>query len=319
MADLVVLGGINMDLVVRAPAIPRPGETLQGSGFARFGGGKGANQALAAARLGAAVALLGQVGADPFGEELLAGLQAEGVGTRGVRRLAGQPTGVACIVVAGSGENAIVVSPGANMAWDDAGLGDVAARASAGRLLAANLEVPAGVVSAAVGAARRAGATVILNPAPYRKGDEACFAGVDVLVPNQIEAAEFAGLDPAAVRDWAEVGRRLLALGPRAVVVTLGEEGALVVQAAGAVRLPGHRVPVVDTTAAGDAFVGGLAAALLRGEALLDAVRYANACGAVAVTRPGAQPSLPTAEAVERLLGGQPHRQDAKHAKKNSD
>jgi ribokinase len=308
MAELVVLGGINMDLVVRAPAIPRPGETVQGAGFGRFGGGKGANQALAAARLGAQVALLGQVGADPFGEELLAGLQAEGVGTRSVRRLSSQPTGVAFITVASSGENAIVVSPGANMAWDEAGLAQAAAQAATGRLLAVNLEVPAAVATAAVRTARHGGATVICNPAPYRKDDTAYFPDVDLLVPNQIEAAGFAGVDAATVQDWAEVGRRLQGLGPRTVVITLGSTGALVMEETRATHVPGYRVPVVDTTAAGDAFVGGLAAALLRGQPLPDAVRYANACGALAVTRPGAQPSLPHADAVDRLLQEQPNR-----------
>ncbi len=303
MRQLAVLGGMNMDLVVRAPAIPRPGETLQGAGFGRYGGGKGANQALAAARLGARVELLGQVGTDAFGDELVEGLRREGVGTGGVRRLPGHPTGVAFIVVAATGENAIVVAPGANMAWDAPALPPAAAR-----LFVANLEVPASVVAAAVRAARRAGARVVLNPAPYSEGGEGCFPDVDVLVPNQIEAAGFAGADAAGVGDWAEVGRRLLALGPRAVVLTLGSAGALVVEPAGVVRVPGHRVPVVDTTAAGDAFVGGLAAALLRGAPLSDAARYANACGALAVTRAGAQPSLPTAEAVEQLLAEPPHR-----------
>jgi ribokinase len=303
MADIVVLGGINMDLVVRAPRIPRPGETLLGSEFGRFGGGKGANQALAVARLGGAVELLGQVGADPFGDELLDRLTAQGVGTAGVGRLADRSTGVALIVVATGGENAIVVAPGANLAWDGDGIAAAESRAASCRLLLVNLEVPAALAGRAMRAARRGGATVLLNPAPFRPGDAAGFPEVDVLVPNQIEAAQFAGVDPDGVRDWAAVGRRLQALGAHTVVITLGAEGALLVRADEAVHVPGFRVPVVDTTGAGDAFVGGLAVALRGAGSLEVAVRYANACGALAVTQAGAQPALPRRDGVERLLG----------------
>jgi ribokinase len=302
MAEVLVLGGINMDLVVGAPGIPRPGETLLGSSFGRFGGGKGANQALAAARLGCAVELLGQVGTDPFGEELLAGLAAEGVDVTAVGRLSDRPTGVALIVVAKDGQNAIVVAPGANLVWSDAAAETAEARAASCRLLVANLEVPGVVVARACRAARRAGARVVLNPAPYRAEAEGCFAAADVLAPNEIEAAQCAGLPPGAAHDWAAVGATLRSLGPGAVVITLGGEGAVIVEADRATRVPAFRVPVVDTTAAGDAFVGGLAAALLRGRALHEAVRYASACGALAVTRAGAQPSLPHAPAVEALL-----------------
>jgi ribokinase len=300
-SDICVIGGINMDLVVQVPHVPRPGETVQGGAAARFPGGKGSNQAVAARRLGGSVALVGQIGTDAFGDELLAGLRAADVACDGVRRVA-QATGVALISVAPGGENAIVVAPGANLAWDEAALTDVARRAAQCRLLVLNLEVPSAVIVRAVAAAKRAGARVLLNPAPHRKGDEACFGDVDFLVPNQVEAAQFAGLEPDAVQDWADVGQRLQALGPRAVIVTLGAEGSLLLAGGQASRIPGFRVPVVDTTAAGDAFVGGLAVAVLRGLALREAVRYANACGALAVTKPGAQPSLPQGAEVERLL-----------------
>lgn len=300
-SDICVIGGINMDLVVQVPHIPRPGETVQGGAAARFPGGKGSNQAVAARRLGGSVALVGQIGTDAFGDELLAGLRAADVACDGVRRVA-QATGVALISVAPGGENAIVVAPGANLAWDEAALTDVARRAAQCRLLVLNLEVPSAVIARAVAAAKRAGARVLLNPAPHRKGDEICFGDVDLLVPNQVEAAQFAGLDPNAVRDWTAVGERLRALGPRAVVVTLGAEGSLLLAGDQANRIPGFRVPVVDTTAAGDAFVGGLAVAVLRGLALREAVRYANACGALAVTRAGAQPSLPEEAEVQKLL-----------------
>jgi ribokinase len=301
MRDICVVGGINMDLVVQVPHIPRPGETVQGGEVARFPGGKGSNQAVAASRLGAAPAMLGQVGEDAFGDELLATLGAAGIETGGVRRVSAA-TGVALISVAPDGQNAIVVAPGANMAWDEAGVSEVERAAAGCRVLIANLEVSPPVIARAVRAAKRSGAQVILNPAPHRTGDEACFGAVDLFVPNQIEAALFADLEPDTVRDWGEVGRRLRELGPRTVIVTLAAGGALIVDGRETRYVPSFRVPVVDTTAAGDAFVGGLAVAVLQGRALFEAVRYANACGAIAVTRAGAQPSLPRRAEVEQLL-----------------
>jgi len=302
MRDVCVVGGINMDLVVRVPHIPRPGETVQGGALARYPGGKGSNQAVGARRLGASVTIVGQVGADAFGDELIATLEAAGVETSGVRRVHDCATGVALISVASDGENAIVVSPGANMAWDEAAAAGVAESVADCRVLVLNLEVPPVVIATALRAGRRYGARLVLNPAPYRAGDEASFADVDLLVPNQVEAALFAGLEPEEVTDWAAVGQRLRRLGPSTVVMTLGGEGSLIVATEGGKRVPGFSVPVVDTTAAGDAFVGGLAAALSRDAALSDAVRFANACGALAVTRAGAQPSLPCRAEVEALI-----------------
>jgi len=293
-----------MDLVVPVPHIPRPGETVHGGAVSRFPGGKGANQAVAASRLGASVALVGQVGADAFGAELLDTLTAAGVATSAVRRVSGGVTGVALISVASDGQNAIVVAPGANMTWGAAAVADVEGAVTGCRVLVLNLEVPAAVIAAAIRGARRGNARVVLNPAPYRSGDEACFGDVDLLVPNQVEAAFYAGADPDAVTDWDEVGRRLREFGPGVVIITLGGAGSALVESTGAARVRGFSVPVVDTTAAGDAFVGGLAAALLQERSLHDAVRFANACGALAVTRAGAQPSLPRRDEVERLLAG---------------
>jgi len=302
--EICVVGGINMDLVVQVPRIPRPGETVHGGGLARFPGGKGSNQAVAASRLGASVTMVGQVGTDAFGDELIETLQAASVETSGVRRVADTATGVALISVASDGQNAIVVAPGANMVWEEDAIADVERTVARCRILVLNLEVPPVVIARAVRAAKRTGAQVILNPAPYRSGDETCFGEVDFLVPNQVEAACFAGVDADAVNDWDAVGRRLRQLGPRTVIVTLAGEGSMIVDDAGATRVPSFSVPVLDTTAAGDAFVGGLAVAMLRGTSLPEAVRFANACGAFAVTRAGAQPSLPSREDVERLIAG---------------
>jgi ribokinase len=302
MTDICVVGGINMDLMVQVPHLPRPGETVQGGGVVRFPGGKGSNQAVAASRLGADVGLVGQVGADAFGDELIVTLKAAGVETAGVRQVSGAPTGVALISVAPDGQNAIVVAPGANLAWDGTAVSDAERTAAGCRLLVANLEVSPAVVARAIRAARRTGAQVILNPAPHRPGDDACFGAVDLLVPNQVEAALYAGVEPDAVREWGEIGRRLLGLGPGAVIITLGAEGSVIVTDEAVTRVPSFQVPVVDSTAAGDAFVGGLAVAVLQGLKLPEAVRYANACGAIAVTRAGAQPCLPHGAEVERLL-----------------
>ena len=188
------------------------------------------------------------------------------------------------------------------MAWEEAALAGVERAVAGCRLLVLNLEVPPAVIARAVRAAKRGNARVILNPAPYRSGDEACFGEVDILVPNQVEAACYAGVEPDAVTDWGAVGRRLLQLGPPAVIITLGAEGSAIIDSGGTTRVPGFAVPVVDTTAAGDAFVGGLAAALLRELQLHDAVRFANGWGAVAVMRAGAQPSLPRRDEVEQLM-----------------
>jgi ribokinase len=301
---ICVVGGINMDLVVQVPHIPRPGETVHGGAVSRFPGGKGANQAVAASRLGASVGLVGQVGMDAFGAELLGTLAAAGVETSAVRRVSGTATGVALISVASDGQNAIVVAPGANMAWEDSAVAGIEWAVAECRLLVLNLEVPPAVIAAVIRAAKRGGAWVILNPAPYRSGDEACFGEVDVLVPNQVEAASYAGMDPDAVTDWGAVGQELRQLGPRAVIITLGGAGSAIINSTETTHVPGFAVPVVDTTAAGDAFVGGLAAALMRELPLHDAVRFANACGAMAVTRAGAQPSLPRRDEVEHLMVG---------------
>jgi ribokinase len=306
--DICVVGGLNMDLVVRAAHLPRPGETTPGRDFARFLGGKGANQAVAAARLGASVRMVGQVGQDPFGEELLAGLAAEGIDTAGVRRVPAQ-SGVALIIVDDEGRNSIVWVPGANAAWEQEAAEDVELWAARCRALVLPLEAPRHIVEAAVRAAKKAGARIILNPAPHRPGDEACFGDVDVLVPNELEAALFAGVDSQERQDWAAVARGLRSLGPQAVVITLGSEGALVASDEGTHHVPALPVKVVDTTAAGDAFVAGLAVALLRDSPLMEAVRFASAAGAIAVTRAGAQPSLPRASEVEALLAdGRPAR-----------
>jgi ribokinase len=293
---IVVVGSVNLDLVVRVPRLPGPGETVSGGDVFRNPGGKGANQAVAAARLGRGVAMVGRVGDDQAGRELLASLRADGVDTAHVRVADGAPSGTAFITVRDDGENQIVVSPGANarLAPEDVGAAGAALRAAAVTLV--QLEVPLAAVTAAV---RAAGGRVVLNPAPVRTLPAELLGEVDVLVPNRVELAQLAGAPvPGTVEEAAVLAGRLPA---RAVVVTLGADGALVVEQGRASHVPAVPVRPVDTTAAGDAFCGGLADALAAGADLQDAARWAVRVAAAACTRPGAQASLPIPDEVRRL------------------
>jgi ribokinase len=299
MGRVLVLGSINSDLVVRIARLPRPGETVVGGEFAVYGGGKGANQAIAAARAGAAVAMIGCVGEDAYGAARLADLQREGIETSGVRRLAGVASGVALIGVDATGQNLIMVASGANHQATVA-MG-AALPCAAGDVALLQLELPLPVVAAGLAAARRAGALAILNAAPVDPAAAALLPDVDLLVVNEIEAADLLGAAADAVD--AAVLRRLAALGPRQVVVTLGGAGVAVWDGAAAWRLPALPVTPVDTTGAGDAFCGVLAAGLAAGLDLAGAVRRGVVAGGLAVTRPGAQSSLPARAEIEAALG----------------
>jgi ribokinase len=280
---IAVVGSINLDLVVAVERHPAPGETVVGGDRQELAGGKGANQAVAGARLGAAVALVGRVGADAAGTRLRDGLVAEGVDVAHVITDADTPTGMALIAVDRAGENTIVVSPGANArvgASDVEAARDVLAAAAVTLL---QHEVSEDAVAAAIAAA---GGTVVLNPAPAR----GLVAPVDVLVPNRGELEALAG----RAGDPVELARGLDHA--RAVVVTLGAEGAVVVQGERAERIEAPRVRAVDTTGAGDAFCGALAQALAEGATLVEAARWAVRAAAVSVTRVGAQGGLPRRE-----------------------
>lgn len=303
MGKIVVLGSINMDLVVTADRFPGPGETIHGTDFARFPGGKGANQAVAAARLGAAVAFVGAVGDDPFGATLTAGLAAEGIDAGRIRVLAGEPTGTAVITVA-RGENQIIVVGGANLAVSEAD--GAAVPAEAGDLVVAQLEVPIPAIEAAFRKARGAGAVTILNAAPADRAAARLLPLVDLLVVNEHELALLAD-QPVAAEDESAVAaacRRLMAAGVRGVVATLGRRGVLALASEATIRREGLSVPVVDTTGAGDCFVGALAAGLARGDDLVAALEIANAAAALSVGRNGAAPSMPTRVQVEDFMAG---------------
>jgi ribokinase len=292
---VAVVGSLNMDIVVPVPRHPGPGETVLGGDHFSNPGGKGANQAVAAARLGRTTSMVGRVGRDDAGSELVGALRDSGVDASRVSPTEDAPTGIALITVDDRGENSIVVSPGANgrvTAEDVTEAGNVVS--SAGVVLL-QLEIP---IEAVLAAARASTGTVILNPAPARPLPPSLLGGVDVLVPNRSELALLAGAGalPPDEERAAEMAARIER--PRAVVVTLGAEGALVVEGGRAERVPPVPVKALDTTAAGDAFCGALADALVRGEELIDAARWAVRAAAVACTRPGAQSSLPSREEV---------------------
>ncbi len=303
---IAVVGSFNTDLVATVPRRPHKGETLIGTTFGTFNGGKGSNQAVAAARAGATVRMVGRLGQDAFGDAIVATLAAEGVHLEHVVRDAQEGTGVAMIMVDAEGDNSIVIIQRANMRLSRA---DVEAAqhsiAAAGALLL-QLEVPEEASERAAELACAAGVPVLLNPAPARPLSERFLRLVDVLTPNATEAALLTGLAVETDRGAAEAGHALLARGVGAVVITLGERGALLVGPAGVQRYPGYTVQVVDTTAAGDSFCASLGVGLAAGLELGPAIQRANAAGALACTRPGAGPATPYAAEIDALLAKAP-------------
>lgn len=298
---IAVLGSANIDLITTVPALPAPGETVLATEFRRLPGGKGANQAVAAARAGSDVMFVGAVGADDAGDELLAGLGSAGVDTSLVRRDTDSPTGTALISVDRRGENTIVVVPGANAGLRPADV-DAAAQAIArSSFLVLQLEVPLETVVHAIHLARSAGVRVLLNPAPATALPPDILHQVDFLVPNVGELAFLTGM--GAPVDPATAAGLLVSSGCRQVIVTMGAAGALVATDQGTEEVPAPAVTVVDTTGAGDAFVGNLAVALDGGRELQPAVRFAVAAAALSVTRQGAQAGMPLREQTERTLG----------------
>jgi len=304
MAKIIVVGSSNTDMVVKTPHIPTPGETVLGGKFLMAAGGKGANQAVAAARLGAEVTLVARVGQDVFGEQALAGFRREGLITRYVTTDPETPSGVALIFVGAAGENSIAVAPGANVHLSPGDVRRAREAMEGADVLLLQLEIPLETVLAAAEMAHRAGVRVILNPAPAPPEPLPAdlLACVDVFTPNENEAGLPAGAQVTDLSTAELAARRLTDQGVGASVITLGARGALIVTPDAQRLVPGFLADVVDTTAAGDAFNGGLAVALAEGRSLEEAVCFANACGALATTRIGAQPSLPTAGDVEAFL-----------------
>lgn len=308
MARVLVLGSSNTDMTVRLPGLPRPGQTVLGGPFRSGPGGKGANQAVAAARAGGEVVFVTAVGADAFGQAALEAYGREGIDVGLARIYAGAASGVALIFVEEGGENMIGVAPGANAAL---GPGDVDALPDdlfvPGRvLLVAGLEIPMGAVREAVSRGARAGLTVILNPAPFHPEllSPGLLNGVDVITPNRVELGQCTGVETETVEGVLKAAEVLQALGrPGAlgVVVTLGAGGCLVLHEGKEAIIPAHPVAAVDTVGAGDAFNGALAVALAEGLTLFEAATWATAAAALAVTKPGAQDALPYRPEIDRL------------------
>jgi ribokinase len=299
---IVVVGSANTDMVITVPHLPRPGETVLGGTFRSAGGGKGANQAVAAARAGGTVAFIARVGRDGFGDQGLAAWRADGIDCTQVVRDEQAPSGVALIFVDHKAENCIAVASGANDRLVPGDIdGGAAAIGSAGILLL-QLEIPLPTVRYAAERARAAGVRVILNPAPARALDPALLRLVSIITPNETEAEALTGI--AVVDDAAawRAATALLAQGPDTVIITLGARGALVAHGTMRTLVPSFKVDPVDTVAAGDVFNGALAVALAEGAELLTAVRFAHGAAAISVTRPGAQSSAPRRDEIERLL-----------------
>lgn len=300
--QIAVVGSLNLDIAVAVDHHPRVGETVLGGDNTKTPGGKGANQAVGAARLGGEVAMIGRVGDDHEGHLLIEAVSASGVDTSHVVVTPEAPTGVAMIAIDDAGENTIVVSPGANgrMSAEDIGAAGSVVRAAAATLL--QLEIP---LEAVVAAAEASSGVIVLNPAPARRLPDKLLSLVDVLVPNRGELAALLGEDePASLEAAAAMARRIE--GPRSVVVTLGSEGALVAAEGEVLHEPAFEVTAVDTTAAGDAFCGALAEALVRGSSVAGATRVAAAAAALTVTTRGAQEALPSLEEVQALASTRP-------------
>lgn len=298
-AEIAVVGSANLDLVVDVPRVPLVGETVLGGDLARIPGGKGANQAVAAARLGRSVAMIGRVGGDEGGRLLRNALECDSVDTSWLTTTADVPNGVALIAVGADGDNAIVVSPGANSRLSVADVEAAGEVLEAAAVTLLQLEVP---VEAVAAAARIAGGTVVLNPAPAPSAPlpAELLEAVDVIIPNQTELALLAGHDgPVGVAVASELAAQL---GVPTVVVTLGALGALAVADGDVTHVEPPEINPVDSTAAGDSFCAALADALVRNESIVDAVRWAVRVGAATTLRAGAQPSLPTAAEVPDLL-----------------
>ncbi len=310
---ILVLGSSNLDLILKIPRFPHPGETLIGENLVTVFGGKGANQALAAKRLGGKVALITKLGRDPYGESYRRYLIKNGLPPRYLLQDTKLPTGIAVIELNPQGENRIIVSPGANGALTGGNLKPLASAWKGIRVFVTQLEIPLPAVKTALKMAKENDAITLLNPSPVAFLPSEVLAGVDFLVPNEGEAQRLTGLRIKKREDLRKIAERLLARGVRNVVITLGPKGLFFKNRKEEIWMQAFRVKAVDTTAAGDAFMGGLAACLSAGRPIRDALQWANAAGALTTTRLGAQPSLPTEKELYRFYSSLPVTRELAH------
>ncbi len=300
---IVVVGSINTDLVANVDRFPSPGETIICRSFATFGGGKGANQAIAAARLGAPVMLIGAVGTDAYGADRLADLVQSGVDTSAVARQHGMPSGIALIQVNACAENTITIVPGANWTVTPERIErDLTGTLRSNDLLCCQTELPLETIARALEIAGRIGAMRVLNAAPVTSGVRKLVPLADILIVNEVEATDLAGVPDVGPESAGRIAEVLSQLGPAVVIITLGADGAFIRSPGFAERVPSPPVPVVDTTGAGDAFIGAFVTWLAEGQSLDQAVRAGVAAGTLTVQVPGAQSALPTREALTAFL-----------------
>jgi ribokinase len=302
MPSIVVIGSSNTDMIIQLDRIPRPGETILGGEFSTAAGGKGANQAVGAARAGGKVTFVARVGRDMFGDQAVAGFERDVIVTDFVFRDPVAPSGVALIFVAKDGENSIAVAGGANSKLSPADVRKAKRAIAGASAVVMQLETPLETVQAAAELAAKAGVRVILNPAPARSLPDALLKLVSILTPNETEAELLTGIKVTNDATAAQAADKLLDKGVQAVILTLGARGAFVATKESKQLVPGFKVKAVDTTAAGDVFNGALAVALSEGRSLLEAARFASAAAAISVTRLGAQPSAPKRQEIEKLL-----------------
>jgi ribokinase len=298
-SEVVVIGSSNTDMVVKLSSLPSPGETVLGGDFVVAAGGKGANQAVAAARLGATVGLVARIGSDMFGDQSLENFKSDGILTEYVFRDQDLPSGVALIMVDDHGENMIAVASGANNGLSNSDVEAARDLIASSRVILLQLEIPLNVVGLAAELGAMSGATVILNPAPAQELDATVLGNTSILTPNEKEAAALSGIEPRDAETAELSARRLREKGVDCVVITMGAKGAFLHGEGFSGLIPAPAVQPLDTTAAGDAFNGALAYAISKQKDLPDAVSFANQVAALSVTRIGAQPSLPTLEEVE--------------------
>jgi ribokinase len=301
---ILVVGSANMDLVVKTRRFPAPGETMLGGAFGMFPAGKGANQAVACAKLGGNVSFLGNLGRDVFGDRLTKGMHADGVRVEHVKRDLKLPTGIALITVDAAGQNEIIVASGSNMAMRPADMERNRALFAAARVLLLQLEIPLDTVVQAARIAHTHGANVILNPAPACSLPHSLLRLIDILTPNETELGQLTATRIAGKASIREAARMLLRIGVKNVLVTMGSNGCMLVNKDVCRSFPARRVKAVDTTAAGDAFNGALAVSLARGEHLEAAIPFASDVAACSVMRMGAQSSMPTMREVKRFRKG---------------
>ncbi|MBO8127132.1 MAG: ribokinase [Firmicutes bacterium] len=290
-----------MDLVATMDSLPKPGETVSGSLFTMVPGGKGANQAVAAARLGSKVNMVGKLGQDDFADRLRQNLQSSGVNVDHITPCE-LPTGTAFVLVERGGENSIVVIAGANSQCLPEDIDKAKERIAASEIILLQLEIPIETVLHAAKLGRDLGSTVILDPAPAQQLPPEIWSQIDIAIPNETELSAYTGMEVTGIESAITAGRKLIDRGCNTLVVKLGKQGALILKDQSTIHIPAFTVDTVDTTAAGDAFAGALAHSLLQGNPLPDAVQFANAVGALTTTKLGAQDSLPWEEAVRAFL-----------------